>query len=317
MSKANAVIGIDTSNYTTSVSVVTVDGDLIANLKKPLDVRHGERGLRQSDAVFAHIKNIPHLMDDVNMLVKDLNIIAVGVSDRPRNVVGSYMPCFLPGVSVASSLASVLNVPMYKFSHQCGHIMAALYSSGKTTLVNEKFYALHVSGGTTEILLANGTGKGFVCEIIGGTKDTSAGQIIDRVGVYLGMPFPAGKYLDDESKLVKSPIKRKKPSADGTYINLSGLENMAVKLYNSTGDKSLVSAFVLNYIADAIVLMCDRSRKKHGELPFVFAGGVMCNSLIRSKVAACFNAIFAEPSMSSDNAVGIAVLAAKAISDKA
>ena len=153
MNDKKIILGIDTSNYTTSVALMYDDGELIANIKKPLPVGEGERGLRQSEAVFAHIKNIPSAMDEVKAFLDGRNPVAVGVSAKPRNLEGSYMPCFLSGVAVAEAISASLGVPIYRFSHQCGHVMAALYSSGSEELMKERFAAFHVSGGTTELLL--------------------------------------------------------------------------------------------------------------------------------------------------------------------
>lgn len=308
MSEKKIILGIDTSNYTTSVALIYDDGELIANVKRPLPVKPGEVGLRQSDAVFAHIKNIPSAMEEVRRHLAGRTPIAIGVSERPRNIDGSYMPCFLSGVAAAESISASLSVPLYKFSHQCGHIMAALYSSKSQDVMNGKFAAFHVSGGTTELLLVNGDSSGFYAEQVGGTKDLNAGQIIDRIGVFLGMPFPAGPHMERAALAYEGKIPSKKVSVDGTFANLSGLENMARKLYEESGDVGKTAAFVLEYIGNSIAKMCDNFIVSYGEMPFVFAGGVMCNSIIKAKLKERFNARFAEPSMSADNAVGIAEL---------
>ena len=308
MSDKKIILGIDTSNYTTSVALMYDDGELIANIKRPLPVSAGERGLRQSEAVFAHIKNIPSAMEEARQYLSGKSPVAVGVSERPRNVDGSYMPCFLSGVAVAEGISSSLGAPLYRFSHQCGHIMAALYSSESEALMNGRFAAFHVSGGTTELLLVKGTSNGFYAKQVGGTKDLNAGQIIDRVGVFLGMPFPAGPHIERAALEYKGKIPSKKVSLDGTFANLSGLENMARKIYDESGDASKTSAFVLEYVGNSIVGMCNSFIDVYGEMPFVFAGGVMCNSIIKAKLGAKFDARFAEPMLSADNAVGIAEL---------
>ena len=308
MSERKIILGIDTSNYTTSVALMYDDGELIANIKRPLAVIEGERGLRQSEAVFSHIKNIPSAMEEAREYLAGRSPSAVGVSARPRNVDGSYMPCFLSGVAVAEGIASSLGAPIYKLSHQCGHIMAALYSSGSEELLKGQFAAFHVSGGTTELLSVRGGELGFDAELVGGTKDLNAGQIIDRIGVFLGMPFPAGPHLERAALEYTGKIPSKKVSVDGTYANLSGLENMAHKLYEQSGDVSETAAFVFEYIGNAIVRMCENYTLEYGEMPFVFAGGVMCNSIIKRKLSERFDARFAEPMMSADNAVGIAEL---------
>ena len=308
MNQKRIILGIDTSNYTTSVALMYEDGELIANIKRPLKVSEGERGLRQSDAVFAHIKNLPSAMQEAREYLHGRYPSAVGVSARPRNVDGSYMPCFLSGVAAAESVSSMLDIPLYTFSHQCGHVMAALYSSGSEALIDGRFAAFHVSGGTTELLIVKGSESGFDAELVGGTKDLNAGQIIDRIGVFLGMPFPAGPHLEKAALAYKGKIPSKKVSVTGTYANLSGLENMAQKLYRESEDTGKTAAFVFEYLGNAIVKMCEGLVESHGDMPFVFAGGVMCNSIIKAKLKSRFNAHFAEPMMSADNAVGIAEL---------
>ncbi len=303
------IMGIDTSNYTTSLGIVYEDGELIANLKRPLPVKTGERGLRQSDAVFAHIKNIPDIMAEARSFISGKTPVAIGVSMRPRNLDGSYMPCFLSGVSVAESVSASLDVPLYKFSHQCGHIMAAIYSSGAYHLLDKSFAAFHVSGGTTEMLRVSFSGTEFCAELIGGTADLNAGQVIDRIGAYLGIPFPSGVYLEELAKTNTKKLPAKKPKLYDMKINLSGLENMARKLFEETNDKSLTAAFVLDYVEKGMSSLAEAYIQKFGESEFLFAGGVMSNSIIRERLKSKFNAHFALPSFSADNAVGIAELA--------
>ncbi len=312
MNERKIIIGIDTSNYTTSVALMYTDGELIANIKRPLPVKPGERGLRQSDAVFAHVKNIPSVMAEAGQILAGRNPCAVGVSERPRNVEGSYMPCFLSGVAAAESIAATSAAPLYRYSHQCGHIMAALYSSGRVDLLDGKeFCAFHVSGGTTEMLRVSAAKRGFNCELIGGTADLNAGQVIDRVGVLMGLPFPSGPRLETLALANTLKIPSKKPTASDFKINLSGLENMAAKLYKDTESCELTAAFVFDYIGKSLVALADSYEAKYGKSDFVFAGGVMCNSIIKKMLSERFSARFAEPSMSADNAVGIAALVAK------
>ncbi len=310
--KKQLILGIDTSNYTTSVAVLTLEGELVSNLKRPLPVKQGERGLRQSEAVFAHTVNIPSLMQELRSYVDSAEIVAVGVSEKPRNVEGSYMPCFLSGVAAAESISATLGVPLYRFSHQCGHVMAAVYSSGKSELLSAPFAAFHISGGTTELVRVSATERGFDTELLGGTSDLNAGQIIDRVGVYMGLAFPAGPALEEYARKYTGKIPKKKISASGMTVNLSGLENMAVKLYDDTGDISLTAAFIFDYIGRAISAMIDAYTEKYGIGPVVCAGGVMCNSIIKNMLSERYDVYFAEPAMSADNAVGISALTLRA-----
>lgn len=309
MSGKSVIIGIDTSNYTTSVAIMSTEGEMIANLKRPLKVKPGERGLRQSDALFAHTQNMPDIMDEAHGYLKGCDIKAIGVSRTPRNIEGSYMPCFLAGLSVAKSISATTDRPIYYFSHQCGHIMAAIHSSGCYDLLENDFAAFHISGGTTELVKVKPGNNGFNVEIVGGTSDLNAGQVIDRIGVHLGLQFPAGAALEKLAQENNKNVPKKKISIKGMSVNLSGLENMAIKLYEETSDKNLVAAFVFDYIGRSISAMIDAYQEIYGETCFVCAGGVMCNGIIKSMLRSKYKVYFAEPSLSADNAVGVAALA--------
>ncbi len=308
----NVIIGIDTSNYTTSVAVSDEEGNIIANAKKLLPVREGECGLRQSDAVFAHVKNFPFVMDEVRPFISDKKIVAIGVSSRPRRVEGSYMPCFLTGVAIADSLSAVCDAPVFEFSHQCGHIMSAVYSSGKTELLNGEFGVFHLSGGTTELLLTKFNKNEFNTEIVGGTKDINAGQLIDRVGVMLGLRFPCGAELEKLALKNERKVKVPKINTDACFINLSGVENLGAKVYKETDDASYTAAYVFEYLSQAIFKISRSFTEKYGEIPILYAGGVMSNSIIKGRLASENERYFAEPKFSSDNAAGIALLARNA-----
>ena len=206
------IVGIDTSNYTTSLSLMTVEGELLANIKRPLIVKAGERGLRQSDAVFLHTKNLPSAFDEAAKIISKNEIVAVGVSEKPRNVDGSYMPCFLSGVATATAVSASVGAPLYRFSHQCGHIMAAIYSSGRFDLLEQDFAAFHISGGTTEMLSVHPGANGFLADLIGGTKDVNAGQIIDRIGVKMGFSFPCGREMEASALTYEGKLQKKKIS---------------------------------------------------------------------------------------------------------
>lgn len=302
-------LGIDTSNYTTSLSLCNEQGEVIANIKQLLSVKEGERGLRQSDAVFSHVKNFPELAEKLKLFVGDDNIVAVGVSSVPRDAEGSYMPCFLVGKAVAYTLAASHNAPIYEFSHQAGHIMAALYSSSALEkLINEDFVAFHVSGGTTEALHVKFNGITFDVKIIGETADISAGQAIDRAGVMMGLKFPCGKEIEALANQFDGKLPQIKVSVYGGQCNLSGLENIVQKLYEQTGDKALVSAYVLEFVNQTLTKLTENIREEYPDIPIVYAGGVMSNKRLQSSLAKFENTYFAAPEFSADNAAGISLL---------
>ena len=312
MSNKKIYLGIDTSNYTTSVAACDVDGNVIANIKKLLDVKEGEKGLRQSDAVFAHVKNFSVLAEQVRKEIGEFEIEAVGVSIKPRDAEGSYMPCFLSGKAGAEMLAATYNVPISYFSHQAGHIMAALYSSGVINeLMNRSFVAFHVSGGTTEALYVKPNSHSFDVDIIADTADISAGQAIDRAGVMMGLKFPCGKELEVYASEYKGKLPKAKICVKDGKCNLSGLENIAQKLYEETGDKAYVSAYVLNFVGQTLVALTEQIREKYPDAPIVYAGGVMSNGILKQRLSAFEDTYFAEPAFSADNAAGIALLTRK------
>ena len=307
-------LGIDTSNYTTSAAICDGEGRIVLNLKKLLPVKEGERGLRQSDALFAHTKNLPEIMDGVGEFLSknypERKIAAVGYSATPRDVEGSYMPCFLSGVCAASAITAAVGCQSYSFSHQSGHITAALYSANRLDLLegDAPFAAFHVSGGTTEMLLVTPQMGGFSVELIGGTEDMNAGQAIDRAGVLMGLKFPCGREM--ESLIGDGDIAhlKTKISVKGFKCNLSGLENLSAKLYSETHDKALVSAYCFDFIADTLSKLTENLREKYENIPIIYAGGVMSNKRIGARLAKYENTYFSAPEFSSDNAAGVALL---------
>ena len=300
-----SVIGIDTSNYTTSIAFF--DGTDGVNCSKLLPVKQGELGLRQSDAVFAHIKSLPELSGRLFSHVEKGSITAVGVSTRPRAVEGSYMPCCMVGYSHAKMLSDALGVPLVEVSHQQGHVAASLWSAGHLELMDEPHLAWHLSGGTTELLLVEPDGKNVRCTKIGGTTDISAGQLIDRTGVMLNLPFPAGKHIDALSKeaVMKETFKVK---CNHMEFSMSGLQNKVQQFHSVHQNDAETAAYALRCVAKAVYLASEQAMAAYPGLRIVFSGGVASNSMLR-EVIAPLNPIFSKPEFSTDNAMGVAVLA--------
>ena len=299
-----SVIGIDTSNYTTSIAYF--DGETGVNCSRLLPVKPGELGLRQSDAVFAHTKSLPELSGRLFSNSEVGKITAVGVSTRPRAVEGSYMPCFMVGYSHAKLLSDALGVPLIEVSHQQGHVAASLWSAGHLELMDEPHLAWHLSGGTTELLLVEPEGLNVKCTKIGGTTDISAGQLIDRTGVMLDMPFPAGKHIDALSReaTMKETFKVKCP---GMEFSLSGVQNKVQQFHQKIGVPAETAAFALRCVAGAVYQATKNALKEYPGLKVVFSGGVASNSMLR-EVIAPLDPIFCAPQYSTDNAMGVAVL---------
>lgn len=300
-------LGLDTSNYTTSAALYDSAQNSVVQKKKLLPVAEGERGLRQSDAVFHHTKALPGIVEELFAEKKGVSLSAVSASVKPTTAVGSYMPCFLVGEGFARSLAAVGGLSFHGFSHQQGHLAAAAFSAGALDLLKEPFLAFHVSGGTTDVLLSKPDGNIFSATKVGGSNDLKAGQAIDRIGVRMGLPFPCGKAIEELAKQSDESYHNRIRIKDGC-CSLSGLENKAVEMLLDGSPNEDVALFLLSYIADAMEALTLDALERNGDLPLLFAGGVMSDTLIQKRLSARFDAHFAEPEFSCDNAAGIALL---------
>ena len=302
-------LGVDTSNYRTSAAVFDAQTGLFHNSGRLLDVPDGKLGLRQSEALFQHTQR---LHEQIAALPAGIGrqLRAVCVSTRPRAVDGSYMPCFLAGESVARSAALLLDVPLYTASHQQGHLAAAALSAGRLDLLGQPLLAWHLSGGTTELLrVAPGADGLPQAAIVGGSTDISAGQLIDRTGVLLGLAFPAGGALEalaEKAQAVKPfPVKVQ----DG-FFSLSGMQNQVEARFRAGQAPAEIARFALETVLYAVERATEQVRATHA-LPVLCAGGVMGNRRIQTALGQRFQALFAAPALSGDNAVGAAILAAQ------
>lgn len=301
-------LGIDTSNYATSLAVFDTDtASVVYDVKRFLPVKEGQLGLRQSDAVFHHTLALPALLEELNAVCSISLAGSIGVSAKPRPAQGSYMPCFLAGLSAAKAISLSLKAPLVETTHQQGHITAALYACGKPALFHSETLIFHISGGTTELLRCCGS---EIMEKAGGSTDLYAGQAVDRIGVKLGFPFPAGSYMSDLAARCDKSLTPK-TSVRGCECSFSGLENQCNQLIEKNYPFETIARYCLDCIAQTVVEMLSNARKKYPGLPAVCAGGVMSSEVIREYVQKNMEDVYFVPGrFSSDNAIGVAVLAA-------
>lgn len=313
MQNKELVLGIDTSNYTTSLALTDIDGNIITDSRKLLTVKQGERGLRQSHALFQHMENLPELILDLFNKTDKSWIGAIAASDRPRPVEGSYMPVFKAGVNYGKIMAASLGVPFFEFSHQEGHLEAVRRHSRFSD--QSEYLAYHLSGGTSELLHV----KENAIEILGGSKDLSFGQVIDRVGVALGMDFPAGKRMDQmaleylKREEVQKVSRLKKVPIQGLEINLSGLETQCQRELQKGAEPETVIYELFMKISNCLCSLTEKAVAESGCLRILFTGGVTASSFIRNEIIDYFagksiQIEFGDPALSSDNAVGISFL---------
>jgi len=302
------VLGVDTSNYTTSAALVSLTGKILADKRKQLPVPSGALGLRQSEALFLHIKQWPEILAAIPL--QGQSICAVAVSGTPRPQAGSYMPVFMAGYSLGFSVARGAGAPLYSFSHQEGHLRAAL--SHLPAQPTADFLAVQVSGGTTDILYVSPreTG-GYAVRLLGSGVDLHAGQLIDRVGVHMGVPFPCGMYLDRLAQsLCGKPYPIPSAVKEGA-ISFAGPATAAIRALDRGVPPAEVAAGVFRCISNSLEKVLRHSLKEHRTGTVVLCGGVAANSHIRTRLMERMRGVNFVPAagdLAGDNAVGTALL---------
>jgi len=306
------LLGIDTSNYRTSLCLAEEDGRIVAEAKRLLKVKEGKRGLQQSEAVFQHVMNLPELSEQMKW--DQHEIVAVCVSEKPRPVDQSYMPVFKVGEGLAKSLSIYLQVPLYLTTHQEGHIAAGEYTAQERPS-QDRFLAVHLSGGTSEILLCERQVSGYAIEKLGGTIDLHAGQLVDRVGVAMGMSFPAGPQIEELAKQAEGEF-RVSSAVDGLTFSFSGPEASLLRAI-AAGDVSqaqiarATEQCIANTLEKALRNAVDQGLPRD----ILIVGGVAANQYMRERLikrlehpAVKAKLYFCDPVYSGDNAYGVAML---------
>lgn len=303
------VVGVDTSCYTTSIACVSTEG-IVFEQRTMLSVKLGERGLRQSDAVFQHVRNLPQLTNALYRAVNGADVASVAVSAKPTDAIDSYMPVFLAGRAVAAVMADSLGVPLIETVHQAGHVRAALFGN-ETLLDADRILALHLSGGTTDILSVT-LQRGAIDRIVplGGSDDLHAGQFVDRVGVRMALPFPAGRSLELLAAAAADHSIRLPKHVRGLRCSLSGQETMAQRLLEDGVCRESVAYAVYDCLARTVGAIIDNAIAAHGEQPVLLSGGVSGSALLRKLLLQRTGRTlyFAKEGLSSDNAVGVALI---------
>lgn len=226
-------------------------------------VKQGQLGLRQSDALFHHTAALPEMLAQLNTEFDLTQIQAVGVSQRPRPVEGSYMPCFLAGVNAAQAFALAKGIPLVYTTHQQGHAAAALFAAKGSRAVSQKVLLFHISGGTTDLLLCDQVKN---IQMLGTSTDLYAGQAVDRVGVKLGFDFPAGAMVSEMAAQCDETIKPRS-SVKEMQCSLSGLENQCNALLASGQSPAYVCKYCLLCVADTVVKMTRAAQRQYPALP--------------------------------------------------
>ncbi len=303
-------LGLDTSCYTTSVALLRQDGTLAADARRALAVKPGGRGLSQSEMVYQHSRNLPEVFAEAVAAVGErIELMAVAASAKPRPIESSYMPAFLVGLGYGRVLALSHGVSFHELSHQENHILAGVWSAGGPR--SEGYLAVHVSGGTTEVTAVDASAAGLSVKLLGGSLDIAAGQLIDRIGVTLGLPFPAGPHLERLAGQCREAPAAIPVTVECSSVSFSGPETHARRLLGQGADPASVAAGLQRCVAEALTKMISAAVAATGRSEVLLVGGVAANSYIRATVAAGLGTCaarlyFPQASFSSDNAVGAA-----------
>ena len=309
----SVVLGLDTSNYRSSLAAVSLEGEILLNRLELLPIEQGKRGLRQSDALYLHLKQLKGMDAALREALGGRRIVAVAASAAPRSRPDSYMPVFEAGETLGRLMAAVLEVSFFPTSHQLGHLRAARRG---TALEGERdFLALHLSGGTTDLLAVRGT------EVtqLGSGLDLHVGQLVDRVGVAMGLPFPAGLELEKLAERGHSRALLGCSMAGGDLsCHFSGAETKALSwIREGKMSPEDTAREIFDLIARTIARMLLAGRRAAGLDRALLCGGVASSSLFRamledrlSRCGAAPEVCFGDPDLSGDNAVGGALIGA-------
>jgi N6-L-threonylcarbamoyladenine synthase len=290
------------------------DGTLLADRRLPLKVKPGKRGLAQSEMVYQHTRNLPVIFTEaVTMLSRPLEITAIGASIRPRPVEESFMPAFLVGAGYAKAIAASHGLAVQELSHQENHILAGIWSAGGP--VSDRFIAVHVSGGTTEVTAVTAAGAGFKVELLGGSIDIAAGQFIDRVGVAIGLPFPAGSRLEKLAESSEQPAAVP-VSVKDMAVSFAGPEAHCQRLLAKGEDSGAVARGAQRCVAESLTRIIGKASLATGIKEILLVGGVTANVFIRGYIAdklgrSGVQTFAPSKEFSSDNAIGSAFFALK------
>lgn len=313
MSSRTCYLGLDTSNYATSLAIVDAGGQLVSQITRVLAVKDGERGLRQGEAFYQHVNNLPELVEELPDEALNASSGVICVSEQPRPVLDSYMPVFKAGIACARTIAKAKNWPLIRVSHQENHLRAALYGAGMTPEeMPDVFLGVHFSGGTSEILRVKRVGWRYETDILGESLDLKAGQLIDRVGVALGFSFPAGKELEQLALGAITQASTIPSTIDGWNFHFSGQENKARQELEEGLAPSEVAFGVIRCVGKTLTKVLTKITAETQIRTILFFGGVMGNGIIKGMLGEALpdcELHFAPPAYSSDNAVGNAFLA--------
>ena len=309
------VIGFDTSNYRTSVAAVTLDGEILVNHRELLPVSSGERGLRQSDAVFAHIRQLRNSEEALREKLKGTWIAAVAASTKPRDGGESYMPVFQVGHTAGSMMAAALAFSGFRYLH----------SRQQTDF----YHSLPVS--RTRLFLAVNLNSFLIAAVPCLLMSLVSAMIIQiSTGAATCVPWALGQtclqlcfFLGFCMTALLAVVKGKSGALLGVSLengdltcHLSGAETKVQQwIREGSMAREDMAREIYDLLARTLVRMLKAGAEKSGCREALVTGGVAASALLRqlmaerkAKTRGCPEIVFGRPEMSGDNAVGVALI---------
>jgi N6-L-threonylcarbamoyladenine synthase len=294
---APLVLGIETSCDDTACAVLDGDGRVLASVvSSQLAAHRPYGGVVPEIASREHLSNWPRVsaeaLSRAGVSMADVDLVA---ATRGPGLVGAL----LVGLSIGKAVAFALDRPFHAVHHLEGHLFSPFLpppsEPGPALPPPARFVGLVVSGGHTSLF---GVEDGEV-STLAETRDDAMGEVFDKVGKRLGLPYPQGPRVDELAELGdaaahKLPVK---PAGDDLFFSYSGLKSQALleieKLERRLGALDPTQREVLNLLAGfraaAVGQILDRLDKLHRKSPIgllAVSGGVAANRLLRSSLPA-------------------------------
>lgn len=293
MSKINTVLAVESSCDDTSVAIVKDDGFVVCQVSANQDLQHAPFGgvvpeIASRNHSIALLPLIQHVLDKANYTWE--NIDGLAVTNRP-GLIGSL----IVGIMTVKALSQAYGIPMIGVNHLEGHLLAPFLKDDQYSPppnFSYPYIALAVSGGHTSLYWVQGLGK---YSIIGATKDDAAGEAFDKFAKMLGLGFPGGFLVDQNSKdgdPKKYDFPRSLILEDNLLMSFSGLKSSAHRLLEKLSDeekqlnKNHLCASFQEAIVDVLLNKLQKAAVRYNCHKIIITGGVSANSRLRFKAEA-------------------------------
>jgi N6-L-threonylcarbamoyladenine synthase len=306
------ILCIESSCDETSAAVIRDGSEILSNvIASQVDVHSRFGGVVPELASRKHVEAISVVINsalqEAGVTVEQLE--GIGVTRGP-GLIGAL----LVGLSTAKAMAWSLGIPLAAVHHMEGHILAPMLEDPPEF----PFLALAVSGGHTHLYRVDGIG---CYKTLGQTLDDAAGEAYDKVAKLLGLGYPGGAVIDQlagkgrpDAIAFPRPMLHKK----NFDFSFSGLKTAVLQYVNKCDgdidDQHLanIAASFQAAVVEVLTRKTLRAAQAEGLQRIVVAGGVACNSGLRTRFAELSSkhgvkVYFPSPSLCGDNAAMLGV----------